>query len=66
MIALTPRPAGMDADEARGATEAVRYHLVRFRAILLQLRESEGWRAAGYTSWDEFLNAEFGHEFRPR
>ncbi len=50
----------MTADEARTTIAAITAHLNDTRALLLDLKEREGWRALGYDSWRACAQAEFG------
>lgn len=50
----------MTSEEARAAVDAIKSHVQQARALLLDLHEREGWRALGYSSWEECVSDEFG------
>lgn len=50
----------MGADEARVALDQIRTGLERFRALLLDIQEREGWRALGYPSFAACIANELG------
>jgi hypothetical protein len=49
----------MGAEEARSAIRWIKQAVNNVRSQLLELRDREGWKALGYTSWRECVNAEF-------
>lgn len=68
MVALmgTVTNLNMDLDTARHHLERIREHLVRAdyhvnqaRKLILDLKEQEGWKVLGYTSWHKCVTAEF-------
>lgn len=68
MMALAGTIQGlqMDLDTARHHIERIQEHLVRAdyhvnqaRKLILDLKEQEGWKVLGYTSWHKCVTAEF-------
>lgn len=49
----------MTREEAEGTVEKIRSHLHRARQLLLDLYEREGWRALGYDTFANCIEAEF-------
>ena len=54
----------MTEEEARTCVEQINQNLANVRALLLELHEREGWRALGYDSWSQCVQAEFGDRHR--
>lgn len=50
----------MTSEEARAAVDAIKSHVQKARALLLDLHEREGWKALGYESWEKCVSSEFG------
>jgi hypothetical protein len=66
-LAKTPVAGPMTEPEARACVVRIRDHCERIRgdcesagALILELREREGWKALGYCSWRECAAAELG------
>lgn len=49
----------LSKDEARALADSIRGHLSEMDAQILELKEREGWKALGYTSWRECIQNEF-------
>lgn len=56
---ITETALMMDAQEARDTIEALRAGINNVRSLVWELEFREGWRALGYQSWRECVNAEF-------
>lgn len=51
----------MTADEARACVERIKAQAEDIAAQLLDLRERQGWKALGYTTWQDCVRDEFDH-----
>jgi hypothetical protein len=50
----------MTREEARDCVERIKVGLGQVGALLLALKENQGWKALGYDSWRDCAAAEFG------